>query len=83
MKSVTRFLFVVSVIFALGWTTASYYFAWYAMTRLGQVYTMAELSEPAIRLILGAVVLKVTENIFEHNESKLFGISKKEEMTND
>lgn len=83
MKSVTRFLFVVSVIFALGWTTASYYFAWYAMTRLGQVYTMAELSEPAIRLILGAVVLKVTENIFEHNESKLFGTSKKEEMTND
>lgn len=83
MKSVTRFLFVVSVIFALGWTTASYCFAWYAMTQLGQVYTMAELSEPAIRLILGAVVLKVTENIFEHNESKLFGTSKKEEMTND
>ena len=39
---------------------------------------MAELSEPAIHTILGVGILKVLENIFEHNNSKLFGQSVEE-----
>ena len=37
---------------------------------------MAELSEPAIHTILGVGVLKVLENIFEHNDGPVFGRSK-------
>ena len=36
---------------------------------------MAELSEPAIHTILGVGFLKVLENIFEHNNSVIFGQS--------
>ena len=36
---------------------------------------MSELSEPAIRTILGVGFLKVLENIFEHNNGTVFGKS--------
>lgn len=79
MKSVTKVLFITTVIVAIVWVSVSYLIAAYSTVHLGQVYTMAELSDPAIRVILGTVVLKVVENIFEHNDSKLFGISHKED----
>ena len=78
LRSVTRLIFVTTQISALVWVFTSYAIAVYATVRLGQVYTMAELSEPAIQTILGVGFLKVLENIFEHNDGGIFGTSKKE-----
>lgn len=79
MRSVTRLLFVTTQLSALAWVFTSYGIAIYATVKLGQVYTMAELSEPAIHTILGVGVLKVLENIFEHNDGPVFGQTKEEE----
>ncbi len=76
LQGVTRLLFVTTQLCALVWVFISYGIALYSTVRLQQVQTLAELSEPAIRTILGVSVLKVVENIFEHNDSKLFGQSK-------
>lgn len=76
LRSVTRFFFVTTQFFALVWVCTSYGIAIYSTVRLGQVYTMSELSEPAIQTILGVGFLKVLENIFEHNEGMVFGKSK-------
>lgn len=75
IKSVTRFLFIATQIAALGWVSVSYLIAIYATVRLGNPYPVVELSQQAIDTILGVSVLKVVENIFEHNNSKLFGQS--------
>lgn len=75
MKSVTRFLFLTTQICAIVWVFISYALAIYATICLGQVYTMAELSEPAIKTILGVMVLKVVGNAFEHNNGGIFGQS--------
>lgn len=83
LRSATRFFFVTTQFFALVWVCASYGIAIYSTGWLGQVYTMSELSEPAIQTILGAGFLKVLENIFEHNEGKLFGTSRKGGGTED
>ncbi len=79
MKSVTRILFVTTQIAALGWVSISYLIALYATVRLGQPYPVVDLSEQAIITILGVNALKVLENIFEHNDSKVFGTSDKPE----
>lgn len=79
LRSVTRLIFVTTQISALVWVFTSYGIAIYSTVVLGQVYTMAELSEPAIHTILGVGVLKVLENVFEHNEGVVFGKSKQEE----
>ena len=76
LRSVTRFFFVTTQFFALLWVCASYGIAIYSTVWLGQVYTMSELSEPAIQTILGVGFLKVLGNIFEHNEGAVFGKSK-------
>lgn len=73
---VTRFIFVTTQISALIWVFTSYGIAIYSTVKLGQVYTMAELSEPAIHTILGVGFLKILENIFEHNDGAVFGKSK-------
>lgn len=78
LRSVTRFFFVTTQFFALVWVCTSYGIAIYSTVWLGQVYTMSELSEPAIQTILGVGVLKVLENIFEHNDGKIFGQSQTE-----
>lgn len=78
LRSVTKLLFVTTQLCALAWVFTSYGIAIYSTVHLQQVQTLAELSEPAIRTILGVSVLKVVENIFEHNDSKIFGESKKE-----
>ena len=75
LKSVTRLLFVTTQIAALGWVTVSYLIALYATVRLGQVFPVTELSKQAIETILGVNILKVAENIFEHNNGALFGRS--------
>ena len=75
LKSVTRLLFVTTQLAALGWVTMSYLIALYATVRLGQVFPVTELSKQAIETILGVNVLKVAENIFEHNNGALFGRS--------
>ena len=81
LKSVTRFLFLTTQICALVWVFISYALAIYATLCLGQVYTMAELSEPAINVLLGVTALKVVGNVFEHNDGGLFGHSKTETET--
>ena len=76
LRSVTRFFFVTTQFFALVWVCTSYGIAIYSTVWLGQVYTMSELSEPAIQTILGVGFLKVLGNIFEHNEGAVFRKSK-------
>lgn len=83
LRSVTRLIFVTTQISALVWVFTSYGIAIYSTVVLGQVYTMAELSEPAIHTILGVGVLKVLENIFEHNDSVVFGKTKESEEYDD
>lgn len=72
-RSVTRILFVTTQIAALGWVSVSYLIAVYSTVRLGQPFPVVELSEQAIETILGVNVLKVVENIFEHNDGPVFG----------
>lgn len=73
IKTTTRRLFVTTQIAALGWVTMSYLIALYATVRLGQVFPVVDLSKQAIETILGVNVLKVVENIFEHNDGVVFG----------
>ena len=77
MKSITRLLFITTQVAALGWVSVSYCIAIYATVWLGQPFPVVELSQQAITTILGVNVLKVAENIFEHNTSKIFGESDK------
>ena len=77
LRSVTRLLFVSTQICALVWVFISYGLAIYSTVWLGQVYTMAELSKPAIDALLGVTALKVLGNIFEHNDGVVFGKSEK------
>ena len=76
LRSVTRLIFITTQISALVWVFTSYAIAIYSTVCLQQVYTMSELSEPAINTILGVGVLKVLENVFEHNDGAVFGKSK-------
>lgn len=78
MKSVTRFLFVATQLAALGWVSVSYLIALYATVKLAQPFPVVELSQQAIATILGVNVLKVLENIFEHNNGPVFGQSREE-----
>lgn len=75
LKSVTRLLFVTTQYAALLWVSISYLIALYATVRLGQVFPVVDLSKQAIETILGVNVLKVVENIFEHNDGAVFGKS--------
>lgn len=75
LKSVTRILFVTTQYAALLWVSISYLIALYATVRLGQVFPVVDLSKQAIETILGVNVLKVVENIFEHNDGVVFGKS--------
>lgn len=77
LRSVTRLLFVSTQICALVWVFISYGIAVYSTVFLGQVYTMSELSKPAIDALLGITALKVLGNIFEHNDGVVFGKSEK------
>lgn len=79
MKSITRFLFVVTQVAAIIWVSVSYTIAIYATLALAQPFPVVELSQQAISTILGVNVLKVVENIFEHNEGGLWGTCKKED----
>lgn len=83
LRGVTRLLFVTTQLCALVWVFISYAIAIYSTLRLQQVQTLAELSEPAIRTILGVSVLKVVENIFEHNDGPVFGRSQNESPPED
>lgn len=77
MRKVTNFLFVTTQLAALAWVSVSYLIALYATVELGEVFPVVELSEQAIETILGVSVLKVVGNIFEHNDSVVFGTSNK------
>ena len=81
MRSVTRLLFVTTQLAALGWVSMSYLIALYATVRLAQPFPVVELSQQAITTILGVNVLKVVENIFEHNNGPVFGRTKEREDT--
>lgn len=73
LRSITRFLFVTTQVFALGWVTWTYIIASYSTIVLLQPFPAEALSQEAVRTILGVGFLKVLENIFEHNEGKVFG----------
>lgn len=75
IKSITRRLFVTTQLAALAWVSVSYLIAIYATVRLAQPFPVVELSQQAITTILGVNVLKVVENIFEHNDGGVFGHS--------
>ena len=75
LRSVTRFLFVTTQIFALGWVSWSYAIATYSTVVLAQPFPVEELSRQAIVTLLGMSGLKVVENIFEHNVGLVFGKS--------
>ena len=79
MKKVTRFLFVTTQLAALCWVTISYLIAIYSTVYLGQPFPVVELSQQAIETIFGVGLLKVVENIFEHNDGPVFGTSSKTE----
>lgn len=79
LKSVTRILFVTTQYAALLWVSISYLIALYATVRLGQVFPVVDLSKQAIETILGVNVLKVVENIFEHNDGPVFGTTNEPE----
>lgn len=79
LRSVTRFLFVTTQVFALGWVSISYGIAAYSTVALEQPFPVETLSSQAIITILGMSGLKVVENIFEHNEGVVFGQSKTED----
>ncbi len=83
MKSVTRFLFIATQLAALFWVTVSYAIALYATVRLEQPFPVVELSQQAITTILGVNVLKVVENIFEHNDGPVFGHTKEDTYEQD
>ena len=76
MKNVTKILFTTTQLAALGWVSVSYLIAVYATVRLAQPFPVVELSQQAITTILGVNVLKVVENIFEHNDGPVFGHTK-------
>lgn len=78
LGGVTRALFVTTQAAALVWVSLSYLIAVYATVRLGQPFPVVELSQQAITTILGVNVLKVVENVFEHNEGPVFGRTKGE-----
>lgn len=76
LRSVTRILFIATLVAAICWVSCSYIIAGYATVFLGQAFPVVELSDRAITTILGVIVLKVTENLFEHNDGGIFGKSK-------
>ncbi len=71
----TRQLFVVTLWACIAWISCSYAMAIYSMVILGQVYTLTELSEPALKALTVTLGGKVLSNIFEHNNNKFFGTS--------
>lgn len=77
MLSVTRLLFITTQLAALVWVSVSYLIAFYATVKLDQPFPVVDLSQQAISTILGVNVLKVVENIFEHNSGGIFGASDK------
>ena len=83
LRSVTRFLFVTTQVFALVWVTWSYAIATYSTVVLEQPFPVETLSDRAIITILGVSALKVVENIFEHNEGVVFGQSQSEDDSPD
>lgn len=80
-RSVTKFLFVATQLAALAWVSVSYLIAIYATVKLEQPFPVVELSQQAITTVLGVNVLKVVENIFEHNDGPVFGYTKESEGT--
>ena len=82
LQSVTRFLFATTQIFALGWVSVSYVIAVYSTVKLYQPFPVVELSQQAITTILGVNVMKVVENIFEHNDGPIFGHTKEDTYDN-
>lgn len=83
LRSITRLLFLTTQIAALVWVSVSYLIALYATVQLGQPFPVVELSQQAITTILGVNVLKVVENIFEHNSGPVFGQSEKKQQDTD
>ena len=79
IRSITRFLFVTAQVFAIVWVKWSYVIATYSTVVLMQPFPAEELSREAVRTILGVGVLKVVENVFEHNNGRVFGHSRTED----
>ena len=79
LKRVTEFMFLLTTLCAVLWVTNTCALAWYATVKLGQPFPLEALSSDIITVILGALALKVIGNIFEHNDSAIFGTSRKDD----
>ena len=71
----TKALFFTTQVAALVWVSVSYVIAAYATIKYGEVFPVVDLSQQAIETILGVNIIKVAENIFEHNDGVIFGTS--------
>lgn len=76
IRTITAFLLVTTQVSALIWVSLSYAIAAYSTIKLGQPFPVESVSQQAIETILGVSCLKVLENIFEHNDGVVFGVSK-------
>jgi uncharacterized protein with PQ loop repeat len=83
VKSITKLLFITTQIAALCWVSISYLIAIYATVKLSQPFPVVELSKQAIITLLGESTLKVVENVFEHNDSKILGTSHRPNANDD
>ena len=77
MKGVTKRLYITTMWAAIVWVSVSYIIALYSTIFLGLPFPVVELSREAITTLLGVNALKYLENIFEHNNGGIFGISDK------
>lgn len=75
VRSITNILFLTGQGFAIIWINLTYGIAIYSTVKFGQPFPVEQLSEEAMRTLLGVVALKIIENIFEHNNGSIFGQS--------
>lgn len=76
MVSLTYFMFFTTQVCALVWVSISYGIAIYSTVKLEQPFPVVEISQQAIITLLGVGLLKILENIFEHNDGGIFGNSR-------
>lgn len=76
MRTFTSFMYCLILIMSVIWVTVSYVIAIYGALVLMQLEPLVDLSRESIACIIAVVIAKTVTNIFEHNDSVIFGISK-------
>lgn len=78
IKSITRLVLIGGFIISILVLVFSCTMAAYSTIKLGTPYPLEELSGKCLDAILGLAFVKTFENVVEHNDSWLFGKSRKE-----